>query len=39
MHFLESIAYWFFFALSAIVFALMVFPPIFEPIAHALSGK
>ena len=34
----QSFAFWFF-AVSAIVFALMVFPPIFEPIAHALSGK
>ena len=34
----QSFAFWFF-AISAIIFALMVFPPIFGPIAHALGGE
>lgn len=34
----QNFSFWFF-AISAIIFALMVFPPIFEPIAHALGGE
>ena len=34
----QGFAFWFF-AISAIVFALMVFPPVFEPIVHALGGE
>ena len=33
----QGFAFWFF-AISAVVFALMVFPPIFEPIVHILTG-
>lgn len=34
----QSFAFWFF-VVSTILFAVMVFPPIFEPIAHALGGE
>lgn len=33
----QAFAFWFF-VISTILFAFMVFPPIFEPIAHALGG-
>lgn len=32
----QAFAFWFF-VISAILFAIMVFPPVFEPIAHALG--
>ena len=34
----QAFAFWFF-VISAVFFALMVFPPIFEPIVHALGGE
>lgn len=34
----QVFAFWFF-VVSTIIFAIMVFPPIFEPIAHVLEGK
>jgi len=33
----QKFSFWFF-AISAILFALMVFPPVFEPIVHILAG-
>ena len=33
----QAFAYWFF-VITTIIFVLMVFPPVFEPIAHALGG-
>ncbi len=33
----QTFAFWFF-VISTILFAIMVFPPIFEPIAHTLGG-
>jgi len=33
----QAFAFWFF-VVSSILFAVMVFPPIFEPIAHAIGG-
>lgn len=33
----QAFAFWFF-VVSTILFAVMVFPPVFEPIAHALGG-
>ncbi len=34
----QAFAFWFF-VVSTILFAIMVFPPIFEPMAHALGGE
>jgi len=34
----QNFSFWFF-AISAIIFALMVFPPFFEPIVRTLGGE
>ena len=34
----QNLAVWFF-IVSTVVFAVMVFPPVFEPIVHTLAGK
>jgi len=34
----QAFAFWFL-SVTSILFALMVFPPIFEPIVHALGGE
>jgi len=34
----QNFAVWFF-AISALAFAVMVFPPVFEPIVHILGGE